>query len=96
MKKMSNIQLKEILSIEAKENDHFINLGISPGETLTIYPLSINWFENHCFFIARSGIEKNLYIIFFEGDDSLSQKFCSESKRWSKFGGCRIPFKRVR
>lgn len=85
---MSNIQLKEILSIEAKENNHFINLGISPGETLDIYPLSINWLENHCFFIARSGIEKNLYIIFFEGDDSLSQKFCGESVKYDLLDDC--------
>ncbi|MFC1560960.1 tagaturonate epimerase family protein [Candidatus Latescibacterota bacterium] len=76
---MSNVQLKEILSTQAKENDHFIRFNISPEETLTIYPLSINRLENHFFFIARLGTEKNLYITFFEGGDSLSRKFCGES-----------------
>jgi len=75
---MTNNQLKEFFSVNNNENDHFIYLDISSKESLNIYPRSINCLDNNYFFIAWSGNEKYLYIIFFNGENSLIRKFSGE------------------
>ncbi len=46
-----------------------------------VYPKSITISNNHSFFIARSGHEKNCYIVFTRGNDSLARKFSSHSNK---------------
>ena len=72
---MKHDRLNELFSNENKVYDSFISPFIAAIKKLKIYPRSINFLENHYFFIARSGNEKNLYIIFYKNNDSLACKF---------------------
>ncbi len=89
-------RLIELLSKDYKEYGTFIPLEIFPEEIfpkekfpeetfpverLKIYPRSINSLDNHYFFIARSGNNKYLYILFPEGNGSLALKFRGDTKR---------------
>ncbi len=68
-------KISEIAKQEKKAPDHLIQLEVSPSETVNIYPRSITKHRNHYFFIARSGIEKHLYIISSGTDRSLMDTF---------------------
>jgi len=75
---MKKDQLKKLLTQISTEKNLFIDLKISSAESLKIYPRSLNILDNTYLFIARSGLEKNLYIIFFNSADSLPRAFSGE------------------
>ncbi len=62
-------------------NDKMIPFTFSSGETIDIYPGSLNKKDNNFFIIARTGSEKYLYVISEENSDSYMAAFQSEVYR---------------
>jgi hypothetical protein len=69
----------EILTSDYETNDKLIDINLSSEELIQVYPLSVNMYKEYCLFIAKSGIEKYLYIYSENTEGDFCDKFEGEN-----------------